>query len=148
MNEIQMFRGEFFFLSNMYKTAIIYDGFKYQSSEAAYQAQKCKKEEDKIVFTLLNGIDSKERGRKIDIREDWDQVKVNIMREILYAKFTQNETLKEKLIETGDTLLIEGNNWNDTFWGVCNGYGENMLGKLLMELRTELINEKQKKLIK
>jgi predicted NAD-dependent protein-ADP-ribosyltransferase YbiA (DUF1768 family) len=60
------------------------------------------------------------------------------MREILIAKFSQNEDIKGKLLATGDTELIEGNTWGDTFWGVCRGEGTNWLGKLLMEVRTEI----------
>ena len=60
------------------------------------------------------------------------------MEDICRAKFTQNEELKKKLIDTGDATLIEGNTWNDTFWGVCNGVGENNLGKILMKIREEL----------
>ena len=59
------------------------------------------------------------------------------MRHLLFKKFSQYEFF-ELLMLTGDAELIEGNNWGDTFWGVCNGRGENMLGKLLMEIRDYL----------
>ena len=67
-------------------------------------------------------------------------MKIDIMRQVLKSKFTQNPELKAKLIATGDAELIEGNNWNDRFWGVCRGVGQNHLGKLLMEVRAELVN--------
>ena len=68
------------------------------------------------------------------------EVKTNIMYDICLAKFTQNQDLKEKLLKTGNAILIEGNWWNDTYWGVCNGIGENNLGKILMKIREELKN--------
>lgn len=146
MEIIHFFRGNYFFLSNMYKTPVTYNGLTYQSSEAAFQAQKTLDENIRKTFTTLSGIESKELGRKILIREDWNKIKINIMREILYCKFTQNPTLKDKLIETEDLILIEGNTWNDTYWGVCNEEGENMLGRLLMELRSNLKHSLTKKL--
>jgi len=145
-NTINSFRGEYFFLSNMYKTPVTYNGLTYQNSEAAFQAQKTLDENIHKTFTTMTGIKAKEKGRQLKIREDWDKVKVEIMREILYIKFTENIVLKEKLLSTEDLILIEGNTWNDTFWGVCNGIGENMLGILLMETRNKLKNALTKKL--
>jgi predicted NAD-dependent protein-ADP-ribosyltransferase YbiA (DUF1768 family) len=57
------------------------------------------------------------------------------MRDIVRAKFDQNEDLKIKLMATGAALLVEGNDWGDTFWGRCDGKGGNVLGSILMELR-------------
>ena len=54
------------------------------------------------------------------------------------AKFSTNESLKKRLLETGDEELIEGNTWNDTYWGVCKGVGLNKLGEILMRVREEL----------
>ena len=65
-------------------------------------------------------------------------VKVKLMFELVLEKFKQNPELKQKLLETGNQELIEGNTWNDTFWGVCNGQGQNWLGKILMLVRSEL----------
>ena len=77
-------------------------------------------------------------GKNIYMRRDWNDIKDNIMYEICYNKFSQNELLKEKLINTGDALLIEGNTWHDTYWGMCNNKGQNKLGKILMRVREEL----------
>ena len=63
-----------------------------------------------------------------------------VMYEICKAKFRQNPDLAERLISTSDFELIEGNNWGDHIWGVCDGYGENRLGKILMRIREELIH--------
>jgi hypothetical protein len=56
---------------------------------------------------------------------------------LLAQKFSHDH-LREKLIGTGAAMLIEGNTWGDTYWGVCNGEGYNHLGRLLMDLRDEL----------
>jgi predicted NAD-dependent protein-ADP-ribosyltransferase YbiA (DUF1768 family) len=53
-------------------------------------------------------------------------------------KFSTHQELRERLLATGEAELIEGNTWNDTFWGVCKGEGQNWLGKILMEVRKEL----------
>ena len=85
-------------------------------------------------FLGLSGGRAKRLGR-VELRSDWEEVKIEVMREVLRCKFSQNPDLKAKLIATGDAELIEGNNWNDRFWGVCRGVGQNHLGRLLMELR-------------
>ena len=73
------------------------------------------------------------------LREDWEEVKASVMEAVLRAKFTQNPELMAKLTATGEALLVEGNDWQDTYWGfdVNLGYGENMLGRLLMRIRAE-----------
>lgn len=127
-----------FFLSNFYPTAVTYKGLTYQSSEAAFQAQKCKTEKDKVAFTEMTPDEAKKAGRRTDMREDWDQIKFDEMYEIVKAKFSQNESLKNRLLATGDAFLEEGNTWGDKIWGTVNGEGENNLGKILMRVRAEL----------
>ena len=68
-------------------------------------------------------------------------MKCDVMYDILYEKFTQNEDLKEKLLRTVGEEIVECNTWGDRYWGVFKGEGQNHLGKLLMELREELQNE-------
>lgn len=137
--KIKRFRQEYDYLSNFYPACVQVDGLEYLSSEAAYQAAKCAKVEDRLLFTELNSNDSKILGRKVPQRFDWEEVKVQEMEKILRAKFTQNPHLAQFLVETGDAELIEGNTWHDTFWGVDlkTGEGENHLGKLLMALRED-----------
>ena len=139
--DITIFDGEYAFLSNFYEAPVKYK-YIYGSAEAAYQAQKAIRSEDANKFTEYNPAKAKRMGRKIEIRDDWEQVKVSVMSDILFAKFVQNPELAKRLLDTGDANLIEGNHWHDTFWGVDleTGEGQNMLGKLLMELRTELQN--------
>lgn len=136
MKTINLFDGEYAFLSNFYECPVEYNGFKYLNSEAAFQAQKTLSETERLRFTTLNPSQAKRLGRKVVLRKDWESVKIQIMKEICKAKFVQNPELAEKLIETKDAILIEGNTWNDMFWGVCNGKGQNHLGKILMEVRS------------
>lgn len=138
MNKINNFRNEYFFLSNFYDVPVTYDGITYQNNEAAFQAQKCLKYEDKIQFSNLNPSEAKHLGRKVSLRPDWEEVKRKFMKEIVFAKFTQHGFLKEKLLNTNDFYLEEGNTWGDKIWGTVNGQGQNLLGQILMEVREEL----------
>ena len=136
---IAEFRKKYFFLSNFYHCTITYKGITYSTSEAAYQAQKTLDNEERLRISKLEPELAKEEGRKLKIREDWEEVKVNEMYEILKIKFTTNPSLAQRLLDTGNEELIEGNDWNDSFWGVCKGQGKNNLGKILMRIRKELI---------
>lgn len=139
-NSITDFHGEYEFLSNFYEVSITYNSLTYGSSEAAFQAQKCMTDEERAAFTEYRPSKSKSAGRRVKLRSDWEDVKVGIMEEIVRAKFTQNEELSQRLIDTGEKILVEGNNWGDVFWGVDTrtGKGENHLGKILMKIREEL----------
>ena len=127
-------RNEYFFLSNMYPCEIKYKGHTFKSSESAFQAQKDLSRVSE--FESLEGKESKRLGRKVNIRSDWEEVKVNIMEEILRIKFSDPE-LAEKLKNVKEPI-VEENTWHDTFWGVCDGKGKNMLGKLLEKIRKDL----------
>lgn len=137
---INVFRGDHYFLSNFYEAPVTYQGLTYQNAEAAFQAQKCRSDEEKAAFTEYEPSRAKNMGRCVDLRPDWEEVKLTLMEEIAYAKFSQNGELKEKLLSTGDALLKEGNKWGDVFWGVNSktGEGENNLGKILMRVRDNL----------
>jgi ribA/ribD-fused uncharacterized protein len=71
-------------------------------------------------------------------RPDWEDVKVGIMWQLLTDKFIRHENLRRQLLATGDEELVEGNTWGDRFWGVCDGEGRNMLGVLLMRVRSAM----------
>lgn len=135
---IKEFRDEYYFLSNFYTAPVTWDGLTYMNNEAAFQSAKATDRSMRELFTTLDPSAAKKLGRKIQLRSDWEQIKYNVMQEICYAKFTQNEDLKQKLLATGDKYLEEGNTWGDRIWGTVNGQGQNMLGKILMSVRAKL----------
>lgn len=132
---INKFSGDYAFLSNFYTCPVYYGGLFFKNSEAAFHAQKSLDNLTKCEFTHLDGREAKRKGRKVKLRADWESVKTRIMFEIVLAKFMQNKKLREMLLNTGDELLVEGNTWNDRFWGAVNGEGENYLGRILMSVR-------------
>lgn len=84
-------------------------------------------------FKWIDDLIAEHKG--LPIRDDWDQVKLDVMRTAIRAKFEQNQTLSQMLIATGKAELMEDSPY-DTYWGIGrNGGGQNHLGKLLMELR-------------
>ena len=104
-------------------------------------------EEEKKAFVEYGPGKSKGVGRRVPLRPDWEQVKVGIMEEIVRAKFTQNPELAARLMATGEKILVEGNTWGDTCWGVDlrTGQGENHLGRILMKVREELAGSGQER---
>lgn len=140
MNEprtIVAFNGAFRFLSNFWTVDVVLDGVTYPSVENAYQAAKVRPEE-RQPFIHCSAADAKRLGREVKIAADWEEVKVDIMCDLLAQKFAPGTRLAGALLGTGDAMLIEGNTWGDTFWGKCRGEGQNMLGRLLMERRAAL----------
>jgi len=132
---IDSFTGENHYLSNFYPVDVTYEGIVYPSSECAFQAAKTLDLEERVKFTRMNPGDAKKAGRKLTLRSDWEDVKLQVMWEIVYTKFYQNPKLIGKLLSTYPKVLIEGNTWGDTYWGVCKDIGSNHLGQLLMHLR-------------
>ncbi len=143
---IGSFSGEHRFLSNFWPVTVEYDGLVYPSVEQAYKAAKTlniearrsiqsftpnKKELEQQIKEILE---------KVEIRTDWDDaMRLEVMEYLLRQKFDgRDPVLQQKLIATGDQELIEGNTWGDTFFGVCDGVGENHLGKILMKVRSSL----------
>ena len=152
---ISAFTGKYEFLSNFYERELTFDGIKYPTAEHAFQAQKTPRVElrRRIAEEPTPGK-AKRAGRSLRLRDDWEDAKLRVMRDILAVKFS-DRTLKAKLISTHPEDLIEGNHWGDTFWGatqisrfgmpIWEGpdyilYGHNHLGKLLMKLRDHLID--------
>ena len=138
-SNIKGFFGEYRFLSNFELGEVVFEGIKYPSSENAYQAAKSLNTDVRKKFVSIEPSDSKKLGRKIIVRNDWEKVKYNVMYEIVLDKFTRNKNLGDLLINTGDKYLEETNHWKDTIWGVCDGVGKNWLGKILMDVRSQLI---------
>lgn len=135
---IDSFSGEHRFLSNFYPSFLSFGKLVFQTVEHGYQAAKSLNQED--WFTIANLVtpgEAKRVGQKLTLRPDWETYKLEAMQDLLRMKFNIPH-LKEKLIATGNQELIEGNHWGDTYWGICQGKGQNHLGKLLMKIRSEL----------
>jgi ribA/ribD-fused uncharacterized protein len=131
--------------SNFAPYAVTLRGKRWPTSEHYFQAQKF--EDPKVregIRTVKSPMEAARRGRdrRNKIRRDWDSARVGVMREVLRAKFTQHEELRTLLLATGDAEIVEHTE-NDDFWGDGgDGSGRNMLGRLLMELRSELRGER------
>lgn len=143
------YEQDFYVLSNFSAFTILWDGKRFDTSEAVYHYEKFKGTDDPWVGDAIRNAASaheafKIAGRMKDMRRpDWDDVKVGIMRQIIRAKADQHEYVRRKLLATGDRELVE-NSWRDDFWGWGpNRDGHNMLGKLWMEVRDELRGDPQ-----
>jgi ribA/ribD-fused uncharacterized protein len=143
------FTGEFAFLSNFWDVPVMYDGQMFPTAECAFQAAKTldPNERKKILLARTPGK-AKRLGRKVKLRPGWNSMRIDVMRQILLDKFTRNLFCMHWLIATGDEELVEVNDWGDRFWGVCEGKGENWLGKLLMEIRSEVREKGKEDLVK
>lgn len=150
---IQSFRQENYYLSNMYQLPNPIPtpyGESAKTSEQLYLSSRFLSEAARrVILEAETGFSAKKISNEavkggIEIRQDWDRVKVDKMRDAVLVKFVANPELAAKLLATGEEELIEGNKRGDTFWGVAPpppfGKGQNMLGKVLMETR-DLLSE-------
>ena len=135
-------RNDFGFFSNFFKAPIVIDGVDYPTTEHYFQAMKFATTDipymEKIASVSSPGEAARlGRSRSHPLRKDWEEVKDDIMRKALDAKFTQHPSLKKQLLVTGDKQLVEHTK-NDSYWGDGgDGTGKNMLGHLLVELRQQ-----------
>lgn len=137
---ITRFKDEYRWLSNFAEVSVEWEGSVYSSVENAYQAAKSMDESWRVYCATENRPGKvKKASRRISVREDWEEVKIGVMKALLEQKFSK-EPYMSLLIETGNTYIIEGNNWGDTFWGVdlTTGEGYNVLGNLIMDIRRVL----------
>jgi ribA/ribD-fused uncharacterized protein len=141
-DDILQFQGEYRWLSNFWDCHVEYDGRVFASVEHGYHYSKCETQEDKDKMYTKNSPQLSRRfSKKIKVRSDWDDVKLEIMEDLVRQKFN-DPTLRKKLLDTGKRHLQEGNRWGDKFWGTTlKGEGENHLGKILMKIRDELRKE-------
>lgn len=110
----------------------------YPSVEHAFQATKTRLLAARnTIRVAASPSAARAIGRTVPLRKDWERIKVKVMRDLIRKKFFYPE-LRILLTQTGDTFLVEGNTWNDRFWGVCDGRGRNMLGHILMQVREEI----------
>ncbi len=145
MNQvIASFDQENAFLSNFYPSPVVYEGVEYPTVEHAFQAAKTldNAERVRVRSAATPGL-AKRLGRKVALRSDWEQTKIDIMRRLLVEKF-KDGPLRTALLATDPAALVEGNRWHDNFWGDCRCQrcskrnGSNVLGNLLMEIREML----------
>lgn len=138
------YEQDFYVLSNFSSFRLLWKGIDFDTSEAAYHWEKFPDEAARHVRSEILGARSAHEAFKIAeknvaaYRVDWREVRVDLMRDILRAKVSQHEYVRRKLLATGNRELIE-DAWRDSFWGWGpNRDGQNMLGKLWMEIREEI----------
>ena len=136
------FFGAYRWLSNFHASPIQYRGIEFPSAEHAYQAMKS---EDPEVWRLVANLPTPKEAKswgltRIQLREGWvdENIRYTEMRKIVRRKFSQNPELLDLLLATEDLILVETNYWNDTYWGMCRGSGENRLGEILMDVRRSI----------
>lgn len=148
MTEIRFYRANekpYGAFSNLYRRPLLFENTSFATAEHAYQAGKARKPEVRawlmaapspaLLAMAAHGL------YQWDIAPSWSRIKFDRMRAVLHAKFTQHDDLREMLLSTGAARLVESatvDNAVNRLWGEVNGVGKNMLGVLLMELRTQL----------
>lgn len=142
------FTGDREYLSNFFAVHITHDRIPFPTVEHAYQASKTLDERVRYrIAAMPTPGQAKAAGRRVKLRSDWEEVKIDLMYSFLCQKFDpyhereNNRRLAAKLVATGDEELVEWNVWNDNFWGIdirTPMKGHNWLGKLLMRRRREL----------
>lgn len=142
---INQFRGEYNWLSNFAAVNIVAGDITFPSVEHYYVAMKTKNHEERLKISKMKAGEAKKYGKTLEIREDWEEIKLDVMIWGVSEKF-QQEPFRSKLLATGTQNIQEGNFWSDEFWGVNlkvnPNIGENHLGRIIMAVRTVLNKEK------
>ena len=146
MKIINDFDGEeeYEYLSNFYPAKFTLIDIEFSNVEQYFQYMKAMFFNDietanKILQTSSPSI-AKSLGREVENFDEyeWERKNIQIMYDGVLAKFLQNKDLAYNLLQTGSSLLVEGNQWQDDYWGVVNGEGQNNLGIILMRVRSIL----------
>jgi ribA/ribD-fused uncharacterized protein len=162
---ISEFQGSYRFLSNFYDQPVFYQhpymqgAIWWPTAEHAFQASKTQlPSEVKSVLQASTPGEAKRLGRRLTLRDDWEQMRKRVMFSVLVSKFApaaymQDGSLGAQLVATVGQTLVEGNAWNDRYWGACTAawspdgiplwtpdsgrelWGHNYLGRLLMAVR-------------
>lgn len=136
---IDSFSGDYRFLSNFYPSPITAHGIVYPTVEHVFQAAKTLRiVERQVIASLPTPGQAKRAGRRLELRPGWNAMRIDVMAWCLAQKFAVGSDLADRLMQTHPADLVEGNTWGDRFWGVCDGRGQNHLGKLLMARRSAL----------
>jgi len=149
-DRVCFYEQDFYVLSNFSSFNLQWKGRTFPTSEHAYHWEKFLPSlgATHIADQILTAPSAHEAFKlaerhKASRRADWDAVKIAIMGDILRAKVSQHEYVRRKLLDTGDRELVE-NSWRDDFWGWGpNQDGQNVLGKLWMQIRAELRGQRQ-----
>jgi len=138
---VQRDRAKYGFLSNFYMCTIKYKGISFKSVEHAYQWSKTDDPQfQEDIIKCVTPARTKYFGKRCPLREDWEDVKISIMRELVEIKF-KDRGLNLQLEATGNIKLVEDAAW-DKFWGAGrDGVGENWLGRILMDERAKIFAE-------
>ena len=142
---IRKFSGKYDFLDNSYHFPFEYEGVWYDNAEAAFQSTRL---EHRKLFSHLSGILARKFGHRFSGDKDWERDKDRIMFSVLLKKFS-NPSLKKKLLDTDNALLVYGNTYHENYWGQCKCescstiVGKNKLGKMLIKIR-HILREEQK----
>lgn len=137
------FKDEYKFLSNFYTCAIEFEGVIYPTVENAYQAAKTENINHRRPFAACTPAQAKKLGKYLTLRDNWEYEKATYMLNLVSQKF-KDPVLAQRLLDTGEDILIEGNYWHDNYWGMCTcekckeTLYINTLGKILMAVRREL----------
>lgn len=143
VRRVRFYEHDFYVLSNFSAFSILWEGRRFDTSEHLYHYLKFNTTALDVADAIYDARSAHEAFKlaernKGSRRKDWDSVKVDLMRDILRLKAGQHEYVRRKLLATGDRELVE-DSWRDDFWGWGpNRDGQNMLGKLWMEVRAEL----------
>lgn len=134
---IDKFKGEYDFLSNRFNCRFEWQGLEYGSAEAAFQASRSQEKSVRKVFSSCSSDKAALKGKDIVPSPDWEDARPEIMDSVIRAKFGQNPILMRRLKATGNRILINGNDRQETYWGVdlYSWQGKNLLGKILMNIR-------------
>ena len=141
---IDSFQGAHCFLSNFEPAPVTYDGEVYKTVEHAFQAAKTlDPDARRTIRNDPNPGHAKRMGKRVEMRADWHDIKFDVMEDLVRQKFTKHPVLKRLLLSTGGAQIFEGNSWGDRIWGVTYNEageweGENRLGMILMQIRSEL----------
>jgi len=142
---IRGFTGLYEPFSNFWYVPIIRWGITFSTVEHAYHAGKNKNREYRLrVAAIPTPGKAKRIGQMVELREDWEEYKLDFMYTLVRQKFTKYNDLAALLHSTGNKILIETNTWHDCYWGECicsrcsSKMSKNALGIILMKVRQEI----------
>jgi len=120
---------------------LLYQGMEFRTVENFYQAMKTKDIDERRKIAPMDPYKAKRYAGSILLREDWDSIKLDVMRYALKHKFAPGTEWHKKLMEFEEGIVfVERNNWHDNYWGSCvcercGNQGQNHLGRILTEVR-------------